>query len=146
MANIVTIGGDRQVGKTHAALAVAAIDAVGGRTVVWFAHGWHQATDAQLGILDLLPESLVHRSRRANGASAVEMVGGGCVRFGIPRHWSHHAADTFIFDETPVPDGFPALYPGARVYVTELTGADPGPARLAERLLEAARDYAQAVQ
>lgn len=152
--SIVTIRGDRSTDKTHAGLAVAALDGIRGRTVVWLAHSWAYAAAAQRDLVDLLPRPLVQKVRLVNGSNRVDLTGGGRVYFlsgrAVPStSFAVPSANTFIFDDTPIPEWFERANPDARIYVTEKTGDDPEAGLLdllTERLHEAAREFAAAAR
>lgn len=146
--SIVTIAGDRQAGKTHALLALAAADASAGQRVVWFADTWDYAAYAQRSLLDYLNPDLVQKVRLGRGNRSVATTTGGAVSFlSVLGSGKPLAPDTVVFDALEryrLPDVV-AAYPQARIYVAETTGTDAGPVYLAERLLATARDYAEAV-
>ncbi|QBP29780.1 AAA-ATPase [Mycobacterium phage Typha] len=78
---VVTLTGDRQAGKTHAALAVLALDAMTGHKCVY--QGWDLtvATDVYRSVERLIPRDMVAKSYRARGEQRIELFNGGSVWF-----------------------------------------------------------------
>lgn len=146
----VTIRGDRHTGKTHAALGAAALDALRGGTVVWFAHSWAYAATAQRDLVDLLPGPAVHKVHVVNGGNRVDLTSGGRVLFmscrAAPTTTFTGPGLTFVFDGAPVPEGFEQDNPDARIYVTELTPPDAEVFVLAERMFAAVHEFAAAIR
>ena len=148
--NVVTISGDRQAGKTHALMALAAAEASIGQTVVWFAEDSYHAHVALQQMPGFIASNLIDKIRYGNGNRKIITTPGGTIVFGSANGSGGGCrvrADTVIWDALrPVPSELPCAYPDARIYASELTGADAGPAYLIERLLASARDYAEAAQ
>ncbi|URM86567.1 AAA-ATPase [Mycobacterium phage Hilltopfarm] len=78
---VVTLAGDRQSGKTHAALSVLAVDAMAGHRCVYQGFDLTVATAAYLRVCELIPPDLVERYYRARGQQRIMLTNGGSVWF-----------------------------------------------------------------
>ncbi|MGU3650645.1 hypothetical protein [Mycolicibacterium sp. A43C] len=145
MNNVIMISGDRQAGKTHAALSIAALDAVRGQSVVYTAGGgWRYISHAHHDLLAAyIPPDLVESQRNGQGHQQIKLVGGGEIRYmaGPGGREITAGVDTFIFDDVDLPPDFAELHPKSHIYVTELTGAAAHPDQRAAALIRAARVF-----
>lgn len=119
---------DRQRGKTHAAMSVAAVSALQGGEVLWIAPDWGRAAVAFRDISDhYLPLAVIVSAHRTNGRERIRTTAGGIIRFaseggrdGLRIVDVDGSTATFIFDEAHVPYGFTRRNPKAHVFATVL--------------------------
>ena len=118
---MIKVSGDRQTGKTHLLLELAAFEAIAGKSVLFECHDWKVAEDAHRRLLDQhMPQQYVERSWQSNGNRLVTTLNGGSVRFlsGAGNAYRGGRADAHIFDEVEPAD---RPVPGARVYYAPRT-------------------------
>lgn len=119
---MITIKGDRQVGKTHLLIGFAASEAIAGKSVLFECYDWKYATEVWRRFLNCCES--VDQVRRSNGNLSVTTTTGGSVRFlsGKARAARGFHADVHIFDQVVPGD---RSVPGARVYYAPIaTEAD----------------------
>lgn len=123
MRGPVTLAGDRQTGKTHAGLAVAAVDAMRGRRVAYQTATLTAAYHHMLEAADLIPGSLISNVCRVNGQYKIELHGGGVVLFRShgqrPLHPSSRI-QTYVLDDWASSWLPPAAAAAEFVYIGEL--------------------------
>ncbi|SKY24269.1 Uncharacterised protein [Mycobacteroides abscessus subsp. bolletii] len=118
---VVTVSGDRQHGKTHILLDLVAGELRRGRLVLYETSDWPVAQERHRNLVNahLMPgiDNLERVCRSANDLS-IRHRSGGRVQFlsiGRSRSGAHYRADTYVFDDVPVPREL--LYgPPARIY------------------------------
>lgn len=95
----VTLTGDRQTGKTHAALAVAGLDAIHGKRVAYCSINLDMAQHQMRCLLDtVVPAHLVQKSRLTRGDYQVRLTTGGCIWFRSHQQ-TPVRADTYVLDD-----------------------------------------------
>ncbi|MCV7208375.1 hypothetical protein [Mycolicibacterium canariasense] len=152
MNNVITISGDRQAGKTHAALSVVAGDAMRGQRAVYVGQGWHYIDHAHSLLLDgFLPAGAVERVRHSRADQRIELVGGGVIRYLIRAQFDHPSrtrhetirsgVDSIVFDDVLLPPRFAEDHPDTRIYVTETVGAAATAEERTAALIRAARVF-----
>lgn len=147
MNNVITVSGDRQAGKTHAVLSLAAATARLGSQVTYIGYDWSyvQHVHQQLVYGYLVDSAKTVHNR--NGKEAIHLPNGGQINYGTAGQRSPKPTDavgstgTFIFDDALIPAGFAEANPNARIYVTETTGAAAAQEQRTAALVRAVREF-----
>lgn len=112
-----TIIGDRQEGKTHLLLDIAARDIRDGKTVVFMGHNHATERDAMERFLEIhIAPAECAQARWSRGNWQVCHVSGGVVHFAPSR--VPGSVDTFLLDDGAVYRDPEIVFPSARVYRT----------------------------
>lgn len=100
--NFVTIDGDRQTGKSHAAQSILVNGALSGDRIVFYGDNLIAVQDMFHRVEKVLPRDLVDRVCRANGRNAIHMKNLGALYF---RSWRQESITrgitTAILDDRP---------------------------------------------
>lgn len=103
---IIEIRGDRQTGKTHAGIAVAAADCMQGRRVLIVSPTLRESTEAFRRLAALIPREQVAALRAAHGQQRIDTKAGGRIHFTSVKSCGQRgvAVDTLILDGIDSPD------------------------------------------
>lgn len=114
MANLVTLGGDRQTGKTHTLLTIGLAAASNGKTVAYLANLSRSATEALRRYQQLCHPVSIKRVWLAAGEQRVDHIGGGVIHFAPTSRrpdFDLAAIDTLLLDEVDLDRLLPHGYP-----------------------------------
>lgn len=81
MSMLVTLTGDRQAGKSHAALSVLLVNALYGQQCAYVGSTLPYANHMLHTAIDLLPADQIARILRAAGEASISLEGGGEILF-----------------------------------------------------------------